>query len=226
MWRKFWLPGMFGMIILAAGCDAISIAPSCPGELAVGQSGPVQANEVNPGAIATYLWEAFPATAGTFDNPTSPTTTFAALAAGDVTLQLTASDGLFQVISTCVTRVVATTSVEVSLDLTSMTPVVGDLTTIACTNIGETAATTFTVTQTGGAAVGLSELLGGIFLFTADQVGDLQFECVGESADGQTSAAATLDVSVGPASDGNANDNGSENTNDNGTVPPPTGGRR
>lgn len=225
-WRKSCLNSIVGMIVLLAGCDAISIMPSCPRELAVGESGPVQANEVNPGAIATYLWEAFPATAGSFADPTMPTTSFEAITEGDVTLRLTASDGLYQVISTCVTRILDdTTSVEVSFDLTSMTPREGDLVAIACMSVGETAATTFMVTQTSGAAVGLSEPLTGVFLFTATEAGDLQFECVGESADGQVSAPATLDVTVVPGSD-NSNGNSNDNTNDNGTAPPPGGGRR
>lgn len=191
--------GIIGAVWLAAGCESISVAPSCPQQLAVDESGPVQANEMTPGAIATYLWEAIPETGGVFADPTAPTTTFLALAEGEITLQLTASDGLFQVISTCVTIVGGDGSagdVEVSLARTSMSPVVDDLVTIACSSVGETEAVTFVVTQTDGPTVNLSELFAGVFLFTATQVGDLQFECVGESESGQQSPSATLTVTV------------------------------
>ena len=87
------------------GCTGISIAPSCPNELQVGQSAPVIANQINPGAIAKYLWEVVPPQVGRVTDATKPSTTFEALAEGDAVIRLTASDGLYQVISQCQTRV-------------------------------------------------------------------------------------------------------------------------
>ncbi len=202
--------------LLHGGCDSISIAPACPRELRVGETGPVQANEINPGAIATYRWEVLPAEAGVFADPTEPTTTFEATVAGEAVLSLTASDGLYQVISFCNTRITSPTSVEVALEASSTEPEVGFLVTLTCTSVGETTAASFSVTQAEGATVALSELLAGVFLFTATQVGDLTFECVGESDDGGRSDPAVVTVAVVPVTE--EPDNG--DTNENG------GGRR
>ncbi|MCG3131320.1 MAG: hypothetical protein FLDDKLPJ_02110 [Phycisphaerae bacterium] len=88
----------------AGGCyEAISIQPSCPAELAVGESGSLQSGARNAGQIATFLWEVFPAEAGRIADPTDADTTFTAVQPGTATLRLTASDGLFQVISQCET---------------------------------------------------------------------------------------------------------------------------
>ncbi|MCH8243760.1 MAG: VCBS repeat-containing protein, partial [Planctomycetes bacterium] len=105
----------FVLVALCAGCTSISIQPSCPNELAVGESGRVAANELNPGEIAIYLWQVFPSDAGTFADPGQPTTTFQAAKTGEVLIRLTASDGLYQVISSCVTSIVEPTGVAVSL---------------------------------------------------------------------------------------------------------------
>ena len=86
-------------------CTGISIAPSCPNELQVGESAPVLANEINPGAIAKYVWEVIPPQIGRVTDPTKPSTMFEALAEGEAVIRLTASDGLYQVISQCQTRV-------------------------------------------------------------------------------------------------------------------------
>ena len=91
--------------VILGGCDSISIEPSCPAELAVGESGTVAANEQNPGAIPTYLWQVFPPDAGTFTNPQELVTEFQALKEGEVVIRLTAGDGLYQVVSACTTRI-------------------------------------------------------------------------------------------------------------------------
>ena len=90
---------------LIAGCTGISIAPSCPNELKVGESALLLADELNPGAIAVYSWEVIPSYVGRVVEPDQPTTVFEALAEGDAKIQLTASDGLYEVISFCTTRV-------------------------------------------------------------------------------------------------------------------------
>lgn len=92
----------------ASGCyQAISIAPSCPAQLEVGQTGTLLSGAENAGQIAKFLWEAFPAEAGDIGDPTDADTTFTAQEEGTVTLRLTASDGLFQVISQCETEITA-----------------------------------------------------------------------------------------------------------------------
>ena len=92
-----------------AGCiSGISIAPSCPNELQVNESAPVLANEINPGAIAKYFWEVIPPQVGRVIDPTKPSTMFEATSEGEAVIRLTASDGLFQVISQCQTRVAGT----------------------------------------------------------------------------------------------------------------------
>ena len=91
--------------IALGGCDSISIQPSCPVELAVGESGTVAANEQNPGAIPNYLWQVFPPDAGTFTDPQVPVTEFTALKEGEVVIRLTAGDGIYQVVSACTTHI-------------------------------------------------------------------------------------------------------------------------
>lgn len=94
-------------LIVHGGCTGISIAPSCPNELAVGESAPLLANEINPGAIAKYKWEVVPSQIGQVADPTMPSTMLKGLAEGDAVIRLTASDGLYQVISQCQTHVTA-----------------------------------------------------------------------------------------------------------------------
>ena len=48
---RWWTLCLLGL----SGCTSISIAPLCPDELEVGESGTVRANERDPGAIPTYL---------------------------------------------------------------------------------------------------------------------------------------------------------------------------
>jgi hypothetical protein len=90
------------------GCTGISIAPSCPNELQVGDSAPLLANEINPGEIAKYLWEVIPPQVGRATDPTKASTMFEATSEGVAVIRLTASDGLYQVISQCQTRVAGT----------------------------------------------------------------------------------------------------------------------
>ncbi len=92
----------------AGGCTGISIAPSCPNELQVGESAPLLASEINPGEIAEYFWEVIPPQIGRVTDPTKPSTMFEATGEGDAVIRLTASDGLYQVISQCQTRVAGT----------------------------------------------------------------------------------------------------------------------
>ena len=104
--RKWKLMNSVIAVALAlGGCDSISIEPSCPVQLAVGESGTVSANELNPGGIPSYLWQVFPPDSGTFADPRQPITEFEALKEGEVVIRLTASDGLYQVISACTTRI-------------------------------------------------------------------------------------------------------------------------
>jgi len=103
------LPALALLALSAAGgCTGISIAPSCPNELQVGESAPVLANEINPGAIAKYLWEVIPSQVGRVVDPTKPSAMFEATSEGEAVVRLTASDGLYQVISQCHTRVAGT----------------------------------------------------------------------------------------------------------------------
>ena len=99
------LHALIAALSLIAGCTGISIAPSCPNELQVGESAPLLADELHPGAIAKYTWEVIPSYIGRVVDPDKPTTVFEALSEGDARIQLTASDGLYQVVSFCTTRV-------------------------------------------------------------------------------------------------------------------------
>lgn len=105
--RRFSLQSsVFSLLLcLATSCTAISIAPSCPNELRIGESAPLLANELTPGAIATYSWVVDPPFVGTVRDPESPNTVFQATAEGNARIELTANDGLFQVTSFCTTRV-------------------------------------------------------------------------------------------------------------------------
>ena len=106
--HKFYLSNAAVVVLGIAGCTGISIAPSCPNELQVNESAPVLANEINPGAIAKYLWEVIPPQVGRVIDPTKASTMFEATSEGEAVIRLTASDGLYQVISQCQTRVAGT----------------------------------------------------------------------------------------------------------------------
>lgn len=195
----FLLPG--------AGCTSISIAPSCPIELEIGESGAVWANELYPGAIPSYQWEVLPAEAGTFADATATVTTFTAAKAGEATIRLTAADGLYQVVSQCTTRVGMSSDVAVLLSVDPDPPVVLEPAIIVCTSVGGVESTTMSLLQLAGPSVSLTPVSPGVISFTPQQTGDLTFQCVGTSSAGQQSLPTTLTVTV-QASDGNGNDNG------------------
>jgi len=178
------------------GCTAISIQPTCPSELAVGESGSVAANENDPGAIPTYLWEVLPSGAGTFANATSPTTSFTALQTGSAVIRLTASDGLFQVISQCTTLVSGPSPVAVSLTASVNPTVVDQTVTLTCSSTGVTAATTFVIEQISGPSISLIQNDNGMVTLTPAITGSPQFQCIGSSDDGQDSDPAMLTLTV------------------------------
>lgn len=190
------------------GCIRISIAPSCPEELEVGQSGMVAANERNPGAIPTYRWEVFPPEAGVFLDPQMPVTMLESRQEGEVVIRLTASDGLFQVIADCQTTITTGSAVVVSLEVDPDPAVVGETTILLCSSVGGTEATTRTLEQIDGDPVTLTVLDEGAASFTPDEVGELTFRCVGESGDGRASEPSVVTVSVTSPSDDTSNENG------------------
>ena len=197
------------------GCTRISVEPSCPNELAVGESGAVQANETNPGAIPTYLWETFPSSAGEFAVPDAPVTTFQAKEPGNVTIRLTAADGLYQVVSECHTTVTEAEGVAVSLSVEPDSPVVGESAMLVCRSTGETVAEVRTIEQTDGTVVELNLVSEGVSTFTPDEPGEFTFTCVGDSRGGQESEPSTLIVTVVSPSDDTDNTNDNDNTSDN-----------
>lgn len=184
---------MYSSALALAGCTGISIAPTCPNEMAVGESVTITGSVVNPGAIPMYAWTVDPPNAGSFQPDSEPVTTFTAGRAGDATIQLTASDGVFQVQSECVTRITAA-PLMVTLRASPASPVTGDAVVLTC----ESTATvdTFTITQTSGPTVNLTELADGQSRFDATTRGDLGFQCVGSVTGGQTSDPVTLTVTV------------------------------
>ncbi|MCH8148339.1 MAG: hypothetical protein IH987_10150 [Planctomycetes bacterium] len=200
----------FILVALCAGCTSISIQPSCPNELTVGESGQVAANETNPGAIATYLWQVFPPDGGTFENPTQPTTTFLAAKTGEVLIRMTASDGLYQVVSACVTNIVESAGVAVSLTADVSEAAVDEPVRLTCTSIGASLALGVTIVQVDGAAGTLTEVLVGTSEFLATEPGEATFSCTGIDITAQLSDPATVTVTItGGGDGGNGNDNGS-----------------
>ncbi len=184
--------------LLASGCTRISVAPTCPSALGVGESGSVDSNEMTPGSIATYAWEVFPSTAGTFADAARASTTFEADAPGSVILQVTASDGLFVVTGQCRTRIGAV-AVVVELSAQPASVVEGDPVTLTCASVGDTEAVTFRFEQTGGTTVLLASTSPGVATATTTVAGDLTFQCVGVGAGGSESAPSTVTISVGDA---------------------------
>lgn len=185
-------------VALSGGCFAISANPSCPVELVVGDAGPVAANERDPGGIPSYLWEVIPSDAGTFGSPAAADTTFTAQRAGPATIRLTASDGLFQVVADCTTQIIEGL-VEVALSASPVTAVSGDAVTLTCTSTGATPAAALVIQQTNGLTIELTSLGPGSARFTAEDVGILTFECVGETAGGLGGDPATVVVTVDEA---------------------------
>ncbi|UCE60598.1 MAG: hypothetical protein JSU63_02375 [Phycisphaerales bacterium] len=194
------------------GCTGISIQPSCPKELTPGESGPVKANQHNEGAIAKYTWEVFPSDAGAIEDPAIPATMFEAVEVGEVTIRLTASDGLYQVISQCVTEVVSFTEVTLSLAAEPDSPEVGDEVTLRCTTERLITSITRTVEQTAGGTVELNVVAEGVVTFTPSVGDDYTFRCVAQNAAGDQAESDLLTVAVptSPDDPDNGNDNGSD----------------
>lgn len=95
-------------VLTAGGCyQPISIQPSCPAELTVGETGRLLSNVKNAGQSASFQWDVTPTDIGQISQPTTADPDFTALKPGTATLKLTASDGLFQVISQCETVITA-----------------------------------------------------------------------------------------------------------------------
>ncbi len=213
------LPGFLG-----ATCESISIEPSCPDQLRVGESGMVRANEINPGAIATYRWTVMPRELGRVQNANIKDTSFQALHEGDATLRLTASDGLFQVTADCVTRIRGTADLAVTLSSSPRESIVGRATTLTCLSVGSTEAVQRTITQIDGDIVELVDVEEGVVRFQPDVVGEHVFQCIGQSESGTRSAPAVLAILVllMPTDNSNVNDNvamiGNANVNENATI--------
>ena len=222
-----WMP----ILCILSGCTSISVEPSCPDELEVGQSGTVMANERNPGEIPTYAWEAFPADAGTFNDSSAPNTSFLAQKEGEVVIRLTASDGLYQMIAECRITVVPSVDVSVSFQVDPDPAVLGESAILFCSSVGETEAVTLTLEQVDGPMVTLSPLSEGVATFTPQEIGELAFSCVGATEEGRQSEPSVVTVSVTASPNGNGNDNtnendnGTDNENDNNGRRPPRPGR-
>lgn len=177
------------------GCFKISIQPSCPDEIAPGAMGELAANEVDPGAIPVYLWEAFPPTAVEIVEPTQPTTTFEALTTGQVVFRLTASDGLFQVVNTCHTQIVASLP-TVLLTAAPQSLPQGESTLLTCTSTGAVPAVSFAIDQLDGPFAELTAVVPGTSVGVFNEAGDVTFRCIGTDATGRRSAPALVTVSV------------------------------
>jgi len=224
-----------GVMPVLCGCTPISIAPVCPNSLRVGESGPVVSNVQDPKAIASYQWEAFPEGAGTFERPTAPDTRFTPSIEGDVVLRLTASDGLYQVISQCVTSVAGAVGASVALRAEPAAAIVGDIVTLTCSSNGTFDLSVFAITQTEGADVELTQESQSVATFTPLEIGDVTFRCVGETSSGAQTDPATVTITVNqtmPEPDSNPSGNGGDGTGSNGTgdggtgLPTRGGGRR
>ncbi len=200
--RRF-VCGVVGVALMAVvGCTAISIQPSCPKQLDVGETGGLSANQLMPGAVPTYLWTVEPATAGTITDPTLPDTDFTAAREGTARFVLTASDGLFQVISFCESQIGSGSGVAVSLSASSSTVVIGDTVTLTCTSTGSVEATTFVIDQVQGATIELNQVSSAAVSFAPSAEGVPRFQCVGQDANGVASDAVFVNITVNAASTG------------------------
>lgn len=189
-----------GLMLAAclAGCkEPISIQPSCPATLAVGESDQLFAQAQNAGAIAAFRWEVIPPQAGEIDNPEATDPIFTAREEGLTFLRLTASDGLFQVVSECSTQITAADKVLILFEADPATAGFGDPVTLTCKDAGGVEIVDFAVTQTDGTEVDLTPAEEGVFEFDAPQTaGPLAFECVASDADGNESDPASVTVTV------------------------------
>ena len=225
---RYAVSAAIGAVILS-GCTGISVEPSCPTEMVVGESGTLEANEKNEGAIPKYLWEAIPAEAGTIAEADQPTTTFVADATGKVTFRLTARDGLFQAISECSTEVIMFTNIAVTLEAGPAEPAAGDTVTLTCETGRVIANGTRTIEQVDGEPVELDVVAEGVATFTPSGGEDVSFRCIAASGDGEQAESSLLAIAVPPSTndqdDDDTDDNGgddddADNGNDNGTAPP------
>jgi len=195
----------------------ISVSPTCPNELMIGESGQVRANEINPGAIPLYEWDVDPTDAGRFENPALNETTFQALAEGSARLRLRAADGIYQVTAYCDVRISGAAAFAVSLTASPAAPETGQMVTLTCESVGTTELTELAINQTLGPRIQLTEVSEGVVTLTPLITGMPVFQCIGTSAGGEMSAPSTLTLTVVAGDDGNDNDNdnGNDNGNDN-----------
>ncbi len=218
----------FGAVFLS-GCAGISVEPSCPTELVVGEMGTLLANEKNEGAIAKYSWEVMPTDAGIIADADQPSATFEAQTVGKTTFRLTASDGLFQVISECSTQIIAFASIAVTLEASPSEPLAGDTMTLTCTTGRVIPMGTRTIEQVDGEPVELQSIAEGVAAFTITGGEELSFRCVAESSDDEQAQSSLLTITVAASTDdqgddgddGVGDDDDTDNGNDNGTDPPP-----
>lgn len=199
MIRWTWVCGLGAFL---GGCGQISVAPSCPETLAVGEAAFVAANPTNPGAVPTYQWEVLPPTAGTFADTVAANTTFRADAPGIVTLRITASDSIFLAVGECRIEVPDASGLAVALEVDVPQPTVGSTVTLTCSNVGEAPIVGTSLSQTDGPVVELLPIGAGQATFTPTETGDLTFRCVGTSASGATSPPSDVGVTVVAATGG------------------------
>lgn len=202
------------VFLQGGSCTSISINPTCPSELRVGQSGPVDANEENPGGIPIYRWQVIPAGAGTFDNAAAHQTTFQAIREGTAEIRLTAGDGLFQVISSCTIVISGAAPLAVALTASPVQSAVGDTVTLTCRSIGQTPATMLAIEQVEGPRIHLTPGAAGVVTLVPVIAGSPRFRCIGKTAAGEESDPSFVTLTV-RAADGTDNDNDNQNTNAN-----------
>jgi hypothetical protein len=197
----------------------------------VGETGSLEANEEDTGAVPWYAWEVFPGDAGTIGDATLPSTTFQASKTGNATFRLTAGDGLWQVISECETEIITFASIVVTLSASTTGVTAGETVTLTCSTGRVVTEGTRTIDQIDGPEVTLTQTAEGVVTFTPDEGGEYTFECVAASADGEQVVSNLLAVTVAGSSDDQDNDNSGGDTDDNSNVndndgddeePPPT----
>lgn len=185
-------------LLALGGCTRITHTPQCPEQAGIGETVEIGAAVTNPGAVPRYFWEVMPRAGGTLADARSRFTTFTPSAGGQITLQLSAADGLFMYINQCVIEVIDV-NVEVSLMVNPDEAAIGNSVRMTCSSVGDEPAVGFTITQTAGETVELVPILPGIVAFDAETAGTFTFECVGESSSGVASqpAVGTVTVSEG-----------------------------
>ena len=188
------------VLCATAGCFRISVAPSCPSQMDVGETAPVSANPMTPGEIPTYSWSVTPAGAGSFANDNAALTTFNALAPGVATLTVVGSDGLFQDVGECVVTIGGDGALVIALFASPSSPSTGEQVELTCGALAGSP-DTLTIDQLNGPSVALTSAGSGVSIFTPDQTGVYTFRCIGE-ADGAQSDPATVTVSVSERDDG------------------------